>query len=376
MEAILLFAALALASGETPTREQVEADLAVRVSWPEGVPRHRWWRVAPRIEIVNRSETTGHRIIQSGPQSDLGRHDPYLHLTMEREAESGVWIDVAPPRSEHCLLGPVDWLSDVVDLAPGKSIDLVVPHVPSRSFEDDHAHRIRAHYEFRRRPVDLRGIGRATGDPSREPAGLGRMEDRPVFHLVSEPSEVRFDPDDATQEEITRFLRLRVELDGSPTRWKDLRVSVVLENLSAERSFLYVARDPSTEDVAWDGARNGIEPLLLLRVNQLEPDGRWLPIPLRSSPRPVPVERDWRRRIARIEPGGTIRLSSGRELAPRIQERAATNRVRIHASYAYLATPYRENGTVPWRFPDCLGSMAAVPPFSLRSEWIEVELLP
>lgn len=372
MRALVLAAVLAITphQGLVPSRERIEADLAVTIGWPDGAPRHRWWRVAPRIVLTNRSETTTHRVVKSGDGSDAGWREPYFHATVERQDESGAWVAMPPQMSARCATYHPDWLPDVVDLAPGASILLDWLEFQPYMFQDDRPHRITVHYEYRRQPV------RAVEGGPPPPEGLGRMGDRPEFHLVSESSELRFDEDRTTAREIAESLRVRLDGIVSPARWSDLRASAVIENHSSDGTHRYVATDEIEATMPWDGGWGTSEPVLALDVQRLRDDGAWIPVRLESRPRAKPFEADWRRRVRSIEHGRRMELSPSRALAAPSIALDQPLRIRLRARYAYRALPRIPEPGAKLRYPGALGDMSDMTPFTLTSEWIEVDLRP
>jgi hypothetical protein len=372
VKALLLTAVLSLApsQGEIPTRERIEADLAVTISWPEGAPRHRWWRAAPRITVVNRSESTTHRVVKSGYGSGTGLREPALYATVERQDETGQWNEVRPGPVGVCGNHSPNWHRDVVDLAPGRSVELERFRLPYDLIRDDRPHRVTVHYEYRRRPVREFLVE----SPPREV--FGRMGDRPAFHLVSEPSEIRFDEDPPAAKEIERSLRLRLEGIASPARWHDLRASAAIENVSDERAFPFVAVDAGELTMPWDKGWGMSEPLLTIDVERLREDGAWIGIDVHGRPRPLPKEPDWRRRVRSVAPNAWVELSSSRPLGGPSVSLEAPLHVRMRARYFYRALPGLPEPGRKVRYPDAIGDMAGVPPFTLTSDWIEVDLIP
>jgi hypothetical protein len=303
--------------------------------------------------------------VKSGDGSDSGWREPHLYATVERLDEAGEWTPLPPPGSARCAIYHPNWHPDVVDLAPGAALDLEWLDLAPSAYRDDRPHRVTVHYEYRRQPVR-----ECEGAPP-PPEGLGRMRDRPAFHLVSDPSELRF-------EEREPAPSLRVHLEGivSPSRWSDLRASAVIENLSSDAAFRYVAPDANEAAVPWDDGWGISEPVVAIDVQRLRDDGDWIPVRVFGQPRPKAFEADWRRRVRAIEPKERRELSPSRALVAPSTALDPPLRVRLRARYAYRALPRLPEPGTKIRYPDALGDMADVPPFTLTSDWIEVDLLP
>jgi len=113
-------------------------------------------------------------------------------------------------------------------------------------------------------------------------------------------------------------------------------------------------------------------PSLALQVQVIEKEPTWRG-PLRRNTRPrVRLDHDWRDEVIALAPGEDITVDVT-DLSTTMR-RKDVRRAQITAQYRYYARPVQYPGHPRPIYPDDLGSMADVPPFTLQSEPLELTI--
>lgn len=146
---------------------------------------------------------------------------------------------------------------------------------------------------------------------------------------------------------------------------------------SIARSKFVQTIDGTSTMQTWTCSSYQGEPGLTLEVETCAADGVWQTAILYASSSLPASERDWRKRIRSLAPGATERLVFPRPVPAPQWGFHWKARVRLRAVYEYGAKQSFDLQTgTPMNYPECLGEMAAIPPFNVTSEWIERELEP
>lgn len=367
----------------TVRRADIERDLELVTRGPSGAHLQSWWKATFEVELVNRSKTASYPIVLPGDGSECDWREPYVHFTTEVRAPDGAWSTQPRRGGARCGVYDPNWLDEVVVLGPGDSRRL---HWMGEVFlppEPSGAARIRAHYAYKARPP-----GRNWGEPDRSPppGGLGGMEGVEPFELVSAPVEVMLDPPEHTRVEIERDLVLELTREGpsSPFSWEPLRLHARLVNRSRDQVYRVVRPNFAV-------TQRSHEPRISVVVDVDRGDGQWRRAassgggfydgPIGGLRQHLP-HLDWRAQIEELSPGQAIEfeLPASEALFPFQDARAA----RCALDYVYYAVPVVDARGVELPYPDALGAMAVVPPFSIRSNeltWpvrspLEIQVLP
>jgi hypothetical protein len=375
---VLALHTLGRAPAQREANARPELGLAIHARWRSCSPKHRWWRPQIDAELVNESSHTTFRVVKPGDGSDAGWREPYVYLTSQVQNATDSATDVLLRGIGRCGNYSPNWLPDVVDLAPGQSIPLQWFHCPETC---PIAQRVSLHYEYRARPA-TRGTGSDDERPLEplENGGLGRMLGCAPFHVESDPLSIELEADEATKEQIESALRLRLRLstDGARVHWPTLQAEAWLDNVSIGRAVRFVQTIDGTSTMRnWTCLASEGEPALTLEVETCGADGAWQSAILYTASSLPPSERDWRKRIRSLAPGATARLVFPRPVPTPQWDFHWKTRVRLRAVYEYRALPSVDPRTgTAMNYPECLGEMAAIPPFKVTSEWIERELEP
>jgi len=188
----LVIAALALgwacpynAAAEGPTKADVERDLALEVKLISGDGVQPGQPVRLEIHLKNTSKERIYPVVRPGDGSEMGWREPHVFYTARIDKGDGSWQEVPKAGIARCGLFNAQWQEDVVELWPGKSIELkdwLAP--PEMALELQQPGKVRLHVHYRYR-------GGITGkDPKTgKTFDTGKMRGMPAFELVSKPVE-------------------------------------------------------------------------------------------------------------------------------------------------------------------------------------------
>lgn len=104
-----------------------------------------------KARLVNRSTTTSHRIVKSNDGSEMAWREPYVFYTAEVQRADGSWEAVPKRHIGRCGLYAHDWTQDVMDLGPGKSVEIGWMAQPQYALDLPMEGRVllRVHYAYR-----------------------------------------------------------------------------------------------------------------------------------------------------------------------------------------------------------------------------------
>lgn len=151
--------------------------------------------------LVNRGDAA-HWLVRPDDGSSVGWREPHVYYTAEMETTPGVWRPVAQADYARCGLYATDWYADVMELAPGASLDVgtfAAAPVDILDFPRSGAVRLYAHYDY---DGGRKSSFRRAGQPAALPA---QLEGLGPFALVSAPLELRIRVD--TSAELVFALR-------------------------------------------------------------------------------------------------------------------------------------------------------------------------
>jgi hypothetical protein len=147
--AVFLMSSAAVRAEEAISKEQIQKDLRLNVRLlgarkvEPGVP------IGVSMELVNDSKSRTYPVVKTGDGSDFGKRNPHVFFTATITGPDGKDQPVAKARYVRCKLYDVDWKKDVVELGPGRTIDLN-PWVPAPStlleFQQPGHVRLAVHY--------------------------------------------------------------------------------------------------------------------------------------------------------------------------------------------------------------------------------------
>jgi len=195
-------ASTAKADDDAPTREAIERDLVLEatLTTPGTIQPGEPIRVKSRI--VNRSRTATHKLVRPGDGSESGWREPHVFFTAETLGPRGRRTAVIERGIGRCGVFDANWHDDVIELKPGKALDLY-NWMPAAHFGLDFQREgpteVVLHYRYRR------GTAGKGGEALDRPDGRGPMGDLPAFELVSKPVRVN----------VVRLLEVRLEVTGA-----------------------------------------------------------------------------------------------------------------------------------------------------------------
>jgi hypothetical protein len=136
-----------------------------------------------KVQLTNRSAARSYAVVLSSDGSDEpGWREPHVWYSVERKTVSGTWRPAAYQAKRICGNFDENWEKDIVELGPGKSVEL--PWFEFRpgmwNLDDTTSIRVVAHYSYGEHVKDLRKVSPA----------LHRM---PAYVLASAPLELPLD---------------------------------------------------------------------------------------------------------------------------------------------------------------------------------------
>jgi len=172
-------------AADTIAKADVERDLALEVKLLSGDGVQPGQPVRLKIHLKNTSNERIYPVVRPGDGSEVGWREPHVFYTARIDTGDGNWQEVPKAPVARCGNFDAQWQNDVVELWPGKSIELkdwLAP--PEMALEMQQAGRVRlcVHYRYR---------GGVTGkDPKTgKTFDTGKMRGMPAFELVSKPVE-------------------------------------------------------------------------------------------------------------------------------------------------------------------------------------------
>jgi len=172
-------------AADTIAKADVERDLTLDVKLLSGDGVQPGQPVRLDIHLKNTSNERIYSVVRPGDGSEVGWREPHVFYTARIDTGDGNWQEVPKATVLRCGNFDAQWQNDVVELWPGKSIELkdwLAP--PAMALEMQQAGRVRlcVHYRYR---------GGVTGkDPKTGKAfDTGKMRGMPAFELVSKPVE-------------------------------------------------------------------------------------------------------------------------------------------------------------------------------------------
>ena len=190
--AVLGLSAPLLFAGDHPVVKKKDAQrdllLVARLTTPQVIyPGHN---VGVVLRLENRSTTTTYKVVKAGDGSESGWREPHIFFTAKSETKDGEWKPVEPKPWGRCGMYDANWHDEVVEIAPGGSLELKdwvsMPSV-FLTFQDAGRVKLRAHYAYKAKGV---GKSKGTGEADPTPEGVGPMKGVEPFEIVSEPVEL------------------------------------------------------------------------------------------------------------------------------------------------------------------------------------------
>jgi len=172
-------------AADGPSKAAIERDLALEVKLvsPDGVQPGE--PIQLDITLKNTSNERIYPVVKPGDGSEVGWREPHVFYTAWIDKGDGDWQEVPKAEIGRCGLFNAQWQKDVVELWPGKSIELKQWLVsPQRALELQEPGRVRLHVHYRYRG-GLVGKDPKTG----KTFDTGKMRGMPPFELVSKPVE-------------------------------------------------------------------------------------------------------------------------------------------------------------------------------------------
>lgn len=172
-------------AADTIAKADVERDLALEVKLLSGDGVQPGQPVRLEIHLKNTSNERIYPVVKPGEGSEVGWREPHVFYTAWIDTGDGDWYKVPNARLARCGVFDAQWQNDVVELWPGKSIELkewLTP--PEMALELQEPGKVRLHVHYR-----YRG-GVAGKDPKTgKTFDTGKMRGMPPFELVSKPVE-------------------------------------------------------------------------------------------------------------------------------------------------------------------------------------------
>lgn len=206
----------AFAGDKPPTREALERDLVIEATLASPKVIQPGEPVRVRSRLVNRSKTVTYKVVRPGDGSESGWREPHVFFTAETIAKDGARTKVPEAGLGRCGLYDANWHDEVVELAPGKSLDLY-NWMPTAHlhllFQHEGTVELKLHYRY---TAGAASKGRESLDGP-VPQGAGPMKGTPAFEVISAP--VRF--------QVTRLMDIRLEITKPMIVGKEMKLSEI-----------------------------------------------------------------------------------------------------------------------------------------------------